>query len=335
MVIFKLIFLFPLSIIYHLITSIRNWLYDIGFFKSYQSRIFTINVGNLAVGGTGKTPHIEHLIRLLSIDYEVVVLSRGYGRKSKGFILADEISDAELIGDEPLQYFNKYRNKIKVAVCENRVDGAKRLAELFPKAQILLLDDAFQHRAIKSHLNILLTDSNQLFTNDFLLPFGRLREGREGAKRADHIIITKSKSRVEIPQNIGNFNKFTTFSGVKYGNIKNYIDESFLLNENKIIAISGIANPHLYNEFVNTTFRNSTIKNYPDHYNFKKIDIARLIENNSFKILTTEKDYVKIKPLLNEDELKRFFYLPIEVDFFGDMTFDNWILKKINAGKNL
>lgn len=309
--------LFPFALIYDLITSIRNWLFDIGIFKAYQSKIYTINIGNLTVGGTGKTPHVEYLIRLLSDNYDIAILSRGYRRNTKGFILADENSTAELIGDEPMQFYLKYRNKIKVAVCESRVEGAKKLESLFPNLQILLLDDAFQHRAIKPHFNILLTESNRLFVNDFLMPIGRLRENMKGAKRADLIIISKSQKPSPLPNSILKFNIPIIHSGIKYGELKSYWGDDFKFDLNqKTIAFSGIAKPQLFNEYVEKKFKIQSFKNFSDHYNFKRNDIAKLLQNIDYQFITTEKDFVKIKSLLTQSELKQFFYLPIEVVFW-------------------
>ena len=187
---FLRLLLFPFAIIYDLITRIRNYFFDSGIFKSTSFTIPVIVVGNLSVGGTGKTPQIEYLIRLLKNKFEVAVLSRGYKRKTEGFVLLDKKHKAIDVGDEPLQYFKKF-DAISVAVDANRVNGIHQLISQ-KSTEVILLDDAFQHRAIKAGLNIIITDFNNLFTNDYLMPSGRLREWRNGYKRADIIIVSKT-----------------------------------------------------------------------------------------------------------------------------------------------
>ncbi len=192
--------LFPFAILYGIITSIRNILFDKGVLKSYLFDIPIIAVGNLSVGGTGKTPQIEYLIRLLSPKYTVATLSRGYKRKSEGFVLADVNSNAEILGDEPFQMHQKFPN-INVAVDADRKNGIEQLLSLSEKPNVILLDDAFQHRKVKAGFYILLSAFDDLFCNDLLLPTGNLRESRSGAKRANVIIITKCpKDLSEIAQ---------------------------------------------------------------------------------------------------------------------------------------
>ena len=182
--------LFPFALIYGLITSLRNFLFDKNILKSHSFDLPVIAVGNLSVGGTGKTPQIEYLIRLLSDKYRVATLSRGYKRKSEGFVLADSNSNAEILGDEPFQYFQKFPN-IQVAVDANRSNGIEQLLNIAPKPEIILLDDAYQHRKVKADLYILLTAYNDLYVDDYLLPVGNLRESRSGAHRAKIVIVTK------------------------------------------------------------------------------------------------------------------------------------------------
>ena len=181
------ILLYPISILYSIITFLRNKLYDWSIFKSTEFNTPIIVVGNLNVGGVGKTPHIEYLIRLLE-DYKLATLSRGYKRQTSGFILADENSNAETIGDEPKQIQSKFSDVI-VAVDEKRVNGIKQLKSLFPENQVILLDDAYQHRAVKPGVNILITDYSKLYIHDTILPSGRLREWAIGSNRADIIIV--------------------------------------------------------------------------------------------------------------------------------------------------
>src|SRR6478752_5452103 len=187
--------LFPFAVLYGFITSIRNFLYDNNLLKSYSFDLPIIAVGNLSVGGTGKTPQIEYLIRLLSPKYKVATLSRGYKRKSEGFVLADETSNAEILGDEPFQFFQKFKN-IQVAVDANRKNGIEQLLSQSEKPEVILLDDAYQHRKVKAGFYILLTTYDDLFCKDFILPMGNLRESRRGAKRADVVIVTKCPSTI-------------------------------------------------------------------------------------------------------------------------------------------
>ena len=182
--------LFPFALLYGIITSIRNFLFDNGILKSYSFDIPIIAVGNLSLGGTGKTPQIEYLIRLLSPKYKVATLSRGYKRKSKGFILADATSNAEILGDEPFQFFSKFPT-IQVAVDADRKNGIEQLLSQNIKPDIILLDDAFQHRKVKAGFYILLTSFDELFINDSIFPVGNLRESKLQAKRANMIIVTK------------------------------------------------------------------------------------------------------------------------------------------------
>src|SRR6187402_2887550 len=182
--------LFPLAVLYGWVTQLRNFLFDIGILKSYSFDLPVIAVGNLSVGGTGKTPQIEYLIRLLSSKYKVATLSRGYKRKSEGFVLADETSNAEILGDEPFQFFQKFKN-VQVAVDANRKNGIEQLLSQPEKPEVILLDDAYQHRKVKAGFYILLTAYGDLYSDDFILPTGNLRESRSGANRADIVIVTK------------------------------------------------------------------------------------------------------------------------------------------------
>jgi len=182
--------LFPFAILYGIITSIRNFLFDVGILKSYSFDLPIIAVGNLSVGGTGKTPQIEYLIRLLSDTYKIATLSRGYKRQSKGFVLADSGSNATVLGDEPFQFYQKFP-EIQVAVDADRKNGIEQLLLQKEIPQIILLDDAFQHRKVKAGFYILLTSYGDLYSNDFILPTGNLRESRSGAKRANIVVVTK------------------------------------------------------------------------------------------------------------------------------------------------
>ena len=188
------ILLIPIAFLYHIILSIRHKLYDWRILKSKRFDMPVICVGNLALGGTGKTPHIEYLIDLLSEQYRVCVVSRGYGRKTKGFQLANSGCASETVGDEPLQYVNKFSN-IMVAVDENRNEAIELMGTIDRPPELYLLDDAFQHRRTQAGLNILLTSFNKLYSNDFLVPAGTLRDVREASKRADIIVVSKAPTK--------------------------------------------------------------------------------------------------------------------------------------------
>ncbi|MCL4155120.1 UNVERIFIED_CONTAM: hypothetical protein GTU68_064121, partial [Idotea baltica] len=212
--------LFPFAILYDVVTRIRNFLFEVCVFKQHQFKTSIIVVGNLSVGGTGKTPQIEYLIRLLKENYKVAVLSRGYKRKTSGFILVDENNTVADVGDEPLQYFKKFKN-ISVAVDANRVNGIHQLQKN-NKPEVILLDDAYQHRKIKPHFSILLTKYNDLFVDDYLLPTGNLRESKKGAKRSDAILVTKCpedlsiEKQHSIQQKLSKYNKLVFFTSIKY-----------------------------------------------------------------------------------------------------------------------
>lgn len=311
---------FPLAFLYWLITFIRNWLYNMGVFKSYSFDVPIIAVGNLSVGGTGKTPQIEYLIRLLSEKYHVAVLSRGYKRLSKGFVLADDQATANSIGDEPFQFYSKFPT-IQVAVDANRKKGIEKLLQLQNKPKVILLDDAFQHRKVKAGFYILLTAYDDLFCDDFILPFGNLRESALGKKRADMIIITKCpqdlselaqqniKEKLQVKQPV----YFTTiqYDDCVYGN-ENSIHVEALKSESKLL-IAGIAKPKLFFDFLKSETDETLV--FSDHHHFSKQDCEQILAKaNGRKIITTEKDFVRLKGLLPNAQL---YYLPIKAVFLN------------------
>ncbi len=242
--------LFPFAMIYWLVTSIRNYLYDCGFLKSYTFEIPMIAVGNLSVGGTGKTPMIEYLIRLLSENYSVATLSRGYKRQSTGFILADANTDAKTLGDEPFQMHQKFPD-VQVAVDADRKNGIEQLLAQSKKPEVILLDDAFQHRKVKAGFYILLTAYDDLFTDDWMLPTGNLRESRSGAARADMIIVTKCPKTIdeialsEIRKKL-KYNKSIFFTAIAYDESVYSADSIKEVSEIKHtpkLLLAGIAKP--------------------------------------------------------------------------------------------
>ena len=320
--------LFPLAFLYWLITFIRNWLYDFDIFKSHSFDIPIIAVGNLSVGGTGKTPQIEYLIRLLSDKYKVAVLSRGYKRTSEGFILADKNATASLIGDEPYQFYSKFSN-IQVAVDANRKNGIENLLQLSNKPDVVLLDDAFQHRKVKAGFYILLTAYDDLFSDDYILPFGNLREPSSGKKRADMIIVTKCPkdlselAQLEIKKKL-NCKKAVYFSSIQYDDFVFGIDSQMLVSEvqsESKLLVAGIAKPKLFFDFLKND-RDETFV-FPDHHHFSKLDCEQILAKaNGRKIITTEKDFVRLNGLLPKEQL---FYLPIKSTFLNSMNIDKTI----------
>lgn len=327
--------LFPFAILYGFITSLRNYLYDKGILKSYSLDIPVIAVGNLSVGGTGKTPQIEYLIRLLSPNFKVATLSRGYKRKSEGFILADAASTAEILGDEPFQYFKKFPD-IQIAVDAYRKNGIEQLLNQKSRPEIILLDDAFQHRKVKAGFYILLTAYEDLFCDDFMLPTGNLRESRNGAKRANLIIVTKCPPNItdseqeNIKKRIG-VDLPIFFSSIAYDE-KVYNDiESIAVSDLKStpkILLAGIAKPNLFFDYLKTD--KDEVMMFPDHHHFSESDILSIISRAVDKIiLTTEKDFVRLNAKILKAQL---YYLPIKSKFVSNQeTFDQIILNYVGT----
>ena len=341
------ILLFPFALLYDLVTAVRNYLYDTGKRNSVKFEANVISVGNLTVGGTGKTPHVEYLIRLLKGTYKVATLSRGYGRKSKGFIIADKMSNASIIGDEPYQYYNKFGNEIIVTVGEDRVIAIPSLLMERPETEVILLDDAYQHRGVRPLLNILLSDYNRPFYEDCLMPAGRLRESRKGANRADIVVVTKcpqdiSKEKEErIAISINKFTKKSTpifYSSISYGTPLAVFNKNYTYENKKVLLFTGLANPMPFEEYIKQKFEVSEHLAFKDHYFYKLDDILGIIEkfnihnvNDDHILMTTEKDMVK---LLQEDIKNNLlelpiFYIPIEVYLLKDKKeFDDLIITK-------
>ncbi len=312
--------LFPFAVLYGIITSIRNWCYDKGIFKSYSFDIPIIAVGNLSVGGTGKTPQIEYLIRLLQDNYQLATLSRGYKRKSEGFLLASEKETAATLGDEPFQMFQKF-SKIQVAVDVNRKNGIENLLVQKIKPDVILLDDAFQHRKVRAGLYILLTAYDDLYSDDFILPTGNLRESRRGAKRAQIVVVTKcpnaiseeEKLRIQSKLNLKS-NQKLYFSTIAYDdlvyNAKNALPVSEIILKDKLL-LAGIAKPDLFFDYLKQS--NDEVLIFPDHHHFSENDIKN-IDNKAKNqlIITTEKDYVRLS---NSTLQSAIYYLPIKSKF--------------------
>lgn len=341
--------LFPISVIYGLVTAVRNLLFDWGVFKSTAFDIPVIVIGNLAVGGTGKTPTTEYLVEILK-SYKIAILSRGYGRKTKGFLLAKEGMNASDLGDEPLQYFLKF-NSVTVAVCEDRVYGINQLKA---NHDLILLDDAFQHRRVRAGFSILLFDFQSLFHWQFLLPTGNLREYFSAYRRADAILITKSPQTVNMVDQISVHKKFElntgqrlSFSSITYGQLRPLFKAGLVpdLTNKEVILLTGIANPKPLARHLSQFDKDLICINYPDHHDFKRRDLeelrARFAQPSSKEkiIVTTEKDTMR---LLGED-LKDLlvdlpiFYLPIKFTIASKdkSNFDQKILEYVASAKRI
>jgi tetraacyldisaccharide 4'-kinase len=339
--------LLPLALLYWIPVKIRNFLFDINLLKGYSPDIPSICVGNITVGGTGKTPHSEYLIELLQKHYKVGLLSRGYKRKTKGFKMVETDSTVNEVGDEPLQIKLKYPNAI-VAVDEDRVNGTNELVYNDPEMNVLLLDDAFQHRYIKPGLSILLTNYNNLISRDFFLPVGRLRDSVSEKRRADIVIVTKcpenlTKQEMDRIQNELSLNTKQNiyFTTVEYGEIKPIFTgsvENLKPNESqKVFAIAGIANPEPFYDYLVKNFQIEGKKTYTDHHHFSEKEIQLIFEKSSENtlIVTTEKDAARIRCLnLGENIKQRLFYISIKINFLNNSTekFNKQIIDYV--GKN-
>jgi len=330
--------LFPFAIIYAIITSVRNFLFDLSLFKSTSFDKPIIAVGNLSVGGTGKTPQIEYLIRLLK-QHQLAVLSRGYGRETQGFLLADDSKNARDLGDEPLQFYKKFKDVI-VAVDENRVHGIQQLNT----ADVVLLDDAFQHRKVKAGFYVLLTKYTELFSSDFVLPAGNLRERRVGVKRANVVVITKCPNTITVEdQNETEtlirryFNGPIFFSTIKYADVllnanTEGIKTSEVINY-EVLLVTGIANPTTMLDYLTELNCTYTHVNFSDHHQFTEKEISGLqqqfsaLKTKNKIILTTEKDFVRLS-----DKLDNVYYLAIETSFVNrQQEFDDLITNYVES----
>lgn len=352
--------LWPLTMWYAVGVAVRNFFYSVGLKKQEAPHITTIGVGNLCTGGSGKTPHVEYLLRLLSHNHRVAMLSRGYKRKSKGFVLDDGSHDAIQLGDEAAMIAAKYPD-VQVAVCEKRIDGVKRLmslelegkspepdddnAALTPDTEresspeVIVLDDVFQHRAIKPSINILLTEYRHPYFRDHILPFGNLREFRTARYRATMVIVTKcpavlnpvEKHNIIHDLKLQNYQK-VFFSYLKYGDLRSMDGHDAgidLRHMDRVLVVTGIAHPE---PMVEELRRSCKVQHmaFPDHHAYNKRDMDRIreafgaLQGQRKVIVTTEKDAVRLRGLT---EGLPFYVLPIEVTFHkeSDKDFDQII----------
>lgn len=311
--------LFPFSLIYGVVVYVRNRCYDLGLFSSKSFDVPLICIGNLSTGGTGKTPMVELLIELLQQDYKVAVLSRGYKRKSKGFVLAKAHSTAEELGDEPFQIFTKFTD-ITVAVDADRRSGITRLTKE-SEPDVIILDDAFQHRKVKPKYSILLTASDHLYTDDWYLPTGNLRDNTREAQRADLIVVTKNSQEVTKAQRQKISEKLhpkagqlVLFSYLEYdlalygtGKFKSLVE----LKNEKVTLVTGIANSKPLEQFLNSQGITFEHLSFSDHHFFKESEIEMLRQKPN--ILTTEKDFMRL-----QKAIEGINYIRIKHQFFDD-----------------
>jgi tetraacyldisaccharide 4'-kinase len=338
--------LFPLAIVYGCLVYVRNKLYDLNLFSSVSFPVKTIVVGNLSVGGTGKSPHIEYLVRLLRNDYKIATLSRGYGRKTKEFIIADGNTTSADIGDEPLQFKRKFADII-VAVDAKRVNGINEIIKSYPSTKVILLDDAFQHRAVKAGLSIVLTDYHKLFYTDYIMPMGTLRESKSGIARADIVIVTKCPAHItkdEMTRITNRINAYgilnVYFTYIRYESIValnkiNAMVVGAITKEYSILLIAGIANTEPLEKYVRDKFTDVITEYFPDHYNYSMNDLNRIsdlfnsISSSKKIIITTEKDAMRLmdKGIKSATDALPIYYLPIEIDFIDSFKtlFNNQI----------
>lgn len=334
---FLKIILWPISLIYRAIVTLRNAFFDWGILPSKMFDVPVISVGNLTVGGTGKTPFSEYLIRTLSLEHKVGFLSRGYKRKSKGYQVITSRSGSDMAGDEPFQVKQKFPN-IMVAVDANRRRGiAKMMEEKKNSPNIIILDDAFQHRYVKPDISIVLIDFNRMITEDELLPLGNLREPISSLTRADIIVVTKCPAdtpSIELRIIKKNLKLYPYqelfFTTQEYDQpvalFPNVAKKYECDTETSVLSLTGIASPKTFEEYVGSLSKEVLPMNFPDHHNFQKSDMVKLekkfseISNDKKIILTTEKDAVRLKNLESfPDSLKPYiFYIPIHIIFLRD-----------------
>ena len=332
--------LIPLSFIYGSITAIRNLLFDYGIFKSVSHNIPIICIGNLSVGGTGKTPHTQYIIDLLNPDYRVAVLSRGYGRKTSTLQYIETTSNATEVGDEPLQLKLNNPNCI-VVVEKNRNKGVKKVLKDFPETDVILLDDGYQHRWIKAGFNILITPYASPFYKDHLMPVGNLRESKKGAGRANAIVFSKTPENINPTFKKGMLERLHLFTHQKaYFSHINYCTWR-CINTNKeftsdqkysITLVSGIVNPKPLVEQLENKGHTISQITFKDHHSYTTYDTQKILakdnddESTKKLILTTEKDATKLKQFLADFKGENVYYIPIDIVVSGRQTFEKQLL---------
>jgi tetraacyldisaccharide 4'-kinase len=343
--------LLPFSLLYWLGIAIRNWLYNKKILKSSGFGLPVICVGNLSVGGTGKSPMVEYLVTNLKDKFKVATLSRGYKRKTKGYALANSTTTALEIGDEPMQFYLKFPD-IPVAVGEERLVAIPQLLHDRPETQAIILDDAFQHRSVKAGLNIILTDYNNLFSKDFYLPTGDLRDLKSSYKRAEVIVVTKCKpdlTEAEREKLIIEINPLkhqqVFFTAIEYGQLYHIMTKKGIRLDSKteVLLVTGIANPRPLKKFLEEYSSSYHMLQYSDHHIFTIDDLNEIrkkfsiIETNDKTILTTEKDAVRLAKFNNDIAELPFYVIPIRHRFLFEegAKFDKLVTDFIQNFKKL
>jgi tetraacyldisaccharide 4'-kinase len=333
--------LWPLAVIYDGITRFRNHLYNIGHKPSFHFDVPVISVGNLNAGGSGKTPMIEYLVRRHSANRHIATLSRGYGRTTRGIRFASEVDDAGTIGDEPYQFLRKFGKEVRVVVGEERALAIATLLNEFHEVDTIFLDDAFQHRPIVPHFSILLTEYDNLFTRDFLLPAGNLREARKGASRADVVVITKCPGQIHdevaVVDEVRKFagSKSVFFSTVLYGKPIGFGNAPEL--EKNIVVVTGIAHPRPFINHMSDSFNMVRHFEFADHHRYRSVEIGnitRYAAAHNASIVTTEKDMVRLVRGKAAEDVKDspWFYVPIEMVFMKNgAEFDQLVARSLQA----
>ena len=335
----------PISLIYGLIISIRNILFDLKILKSVKYDIPIICVGNISVGGTGKTPHVKYLIHILK-KKNVCVLSRGYGRNKKGLQIVKDTSSFLDVGDEPLEIKKQFSN-CTIVTCENRQSGIRYIKKKYPKTDIIIMDDGFQHRWGEAGLYIILNDYNNHIYNDKILPLGRLRDFTKELKRADIVITTKCPDQIDIQEkeeiiqklNITE-NQKSFFSKIDYQDIKsifNYRNKIKLSKELDVLLITSIANPNILANKIKIEVKSLTCIRFQDHHNYTKKDIHHIlhtfnkIKSDKSVILTTEKDKVKLESFTEDLKDINIYFIPINITIDKQKEFKKEILKYVES----
>ncbi len=345
--------LYPFALMYGLVVFIRHRMFEWGVLKSKRYPIPVIGVGNLSVGGTGKTPMVEYLISLLSGQFKTAILSRGYARKTKGFLMADQYSNVADIGDEPLQYYKKFSNEVKVAVDEDRREGIENLMQDDAGLDVIVLDDSFQHRYVKPGLEILLTDFYNLYMQDHLLPVGRLRDVKSAAARADVIVVTKTNKVMspilarEIIRLINPLpHQKVFFSYLEYGEfipVPGMTLPPVKKRPSVIVLLTGIANPAPLQDYLISKCNRLVNIEYRDHHQFSKRDIEHIVKEfqNQFVknkiLLTTEKDMMRLikSPYFRLFKDIPLYYIPVKMKIHkpDDKVFDQIIINYVSKNK--
>lgn len=333
------ILLFPFSLIYGLIVIVRNFLFDRKVIKCVSFDLPVIAVGNLSAGGTGKSPMVEYLLKILKNKYKIATLSRGYKRKTTGYLLAGAQTNASEIGDEPMQFHRKFP-EVAVAVGEERIVAIPQLLQERPEIEVIILDDAFQHRSVKPGFNILLTEYRKLFTRDFFLPTGDLRDSPSSYKRADTIVVTKSPINLSLEEKEVIKKELNPlphqkifFTVIDYGRPYHILnkEETTINVTDEVLLVCGIANPEPFKNYVSAESKSCSLLSFPDHHAFTNNDIKEIkkkfyaIDSKQKLIITTEKDAVRLLEYEKEWEAIPAFVIPVQHKFlFGEgMQFDN------------